>query len=659
MNSLFKKLFGLSLALGLLLGAKLLAIEYREPTLCCRGPLRHFFEEPSEKVSFRWWSVGYYKYADKAFGPKHGRNFQELPALIFNKADFRPCHAFENCLISLKDQEFNPLLRTAKLRQRANYSESGFVLGGSIDFPVYSNVVNTADSASARMGVRVAVPFKRCKINKIDNEGVRMGAQLNEVLIVNPPSNGPAKTDIGTNNSLATLGSESVIMMRADLVEGLIQSADRNSAINYSTNVSGKKCVQLQATVVSFDDAQKLYANGQGFVNMKDLAQGGVSILLSPPGVVPLGKNFANPGDGSNNLLNATIGVDSFVFLPTDISTLNSNAPGNLFYVFQTNAEGIGYANLSDEADGKSVLQRVSDQDSKTQLWYTIFAKGNDDTNPANSTELVVDPNNILRSVRELTGGIDGNAYTWFAKPGRDVFFENFVVDSLGDTDVTLFFEYLAQNYLLLEGNFTITAPTSKKVTYDPNPYSITAGNGGHWEIAPGGKIALKMGEVANIKIDGKYAWVLNAKEERKATFAGSIIKNLGPKVDADVKWQYGVINVDLNLTHPSTPSINGVLGYQFYYKKTDVINYATSTITNGWLGTQYDPTTKAYIDKVRNLDSTLAASNTNVISHRLRLEASYLLSGWLEFFWGGSWSFAGKNSLSGVDLHGGFQVAF
>jgi hypothetical protein len=205
----------------------------------------------------------------------------------------------------------------------------------------------------------------------------------------------------------------------------------------------------------------------------------------------------------------------------------------------------------------------------------------------------------------------------------------------------------------------TIVVPTGGKALYKSNPYQMYAGNGGHWEVAPGALIAIKGCDFISIKADARYHFVLNALEERAACFEGAKIKNIGPKVEADVKWRYFTGNVDVNFTHPNTAAITGLVGYQFNYRHKEVLKYTVDSLQS-WLGNGYYKEGDCfYSSNPFNLDEELAVKNTDSTYHKLRVETSYLLSGWVEFFCGGSWTFMGKNAMASIDGHVGFHVAF
>ncbi len=624
--------------------------EFRDPLIFNTGPIRFFFEEPSDNISFRWWSTAYSRISSKAFSSEHGRNTTELSTLLFGGADFRVSSIFQNCLAKHENINYNPLLRTARLRLKTDYTETGFVVGARWDYPFYNK-----DGLAGRVGIKASVPFKSCRINKYDTEGVKSGAELQDVIFTTKLSRGNEENIITSNsapaNDSSSLSETTVSLVRLDFLEALPMNANKESFVNYE--LVKQSPVEYQVTLGSNNTSVKttngnlISTTNPSHTDLQSLASAAVGLIYTPEGQVPFAaRNYMDPQAEDNGQV---------VEFPSDAKISGSNS----IYAFVQNETPGKYKTLADSAD-KSVAQRIKDQDAKANVWAIPIAyrpvSGSGDKLDVDSGEYP------LGTAVNLAQQVNSNVYEWFHDNGMD--FESQPVNNIGDTSIELFWEQMLNDKTLAELNFGFVAPTSKKALYKNNPYQIYTGNGGHWEIAPGAKLAFKISNTVNLKIDGKYSWVISAVEERAATFKGSLIKNIGPKVDADVKWQYFVGNFDLNITHPSTASITGSLGYQIFYKREEKIKYGKEQMAS-WLGGVLTDVTiqgqakKHYIDDLHSLDALAAAKNTNSVSHKLKFESSYLLSGWLEFYWGGSWAFAGKNSPESVDGYFGFHVAF
>lgn len=622
------------------------AFEFRESSLNLNGPARYLFEEQSDDMSVRWWSQVSGKIANKAFSNKHGRNFQDFPALLFNKSQFRVCHAFKDCLADHKAEKYNPLLRTAKLNLKADYFEIGTTIGFRWDMPL--SLVAGDNKNWGKIGIRASLPMKRCRISKYDMEGVRSGGELQDVLALQPFST----TGVSPTNNPSI--SKLAVLIRLDFAEALIQSLDKNSFINYADNfAAGKQRVSIAGT----DTAISKPAAGAGTgvyaaAELSRMLTSSVGIVSSPEGIIPTDKA---------NVLAIVAGTTTpaiFSLLPADASvSLNDKS----IYTFGNPGSNITspagltvatdfYKRLAD-SESKSVEQRVKDQDSKSQLWLIAMV---DPSTPGLTS--------LLETAKVLSSQVTQNVYEFLHDAGMD--FETVTIDDIGDLYAEAFYEFMISDRAVAEVALAVSAPTGGKTKYKHNPYMIYAGNGGHWEVGPKGSFGYKFNKYASIHADAKYMFVLNNDEERAATFSGSIIKNFGPRVNTDVKWQHFVGNVDLNFMHPGTAAITATLGYQFEYKREEQLKYEKDKMAS-WLGKTFTTTTSggtkttSYVDTLFDLDPKLGAANTNAITHKVKFESSYLLSDWLEFFWGGAWAFAGKNSMSSVDAYAGFHVAF
>lgn len=639
------------------------AVEFREPLTVLNGPLRFLFEDASDECSFRIWTSAYGRFATKAFSNEHGRHFIDLPELLFLKSYFRPCQIFQDCLVRLSHQGYNPLLRTARFQLRADYSEVGCMVGFKWDYPF------STGSYSGRVGFRVQVPFKRCQIRKNDTGGVTTGSALEDVLKVSPMKTQVTKVTATTGatspvNVDVNLQTVHAPAVRLDLMEALIQSPQQNSFLSYneknSTSGSAKHEVfagTATASVVSPATLDILSSDLNSVDGAsKNKAISTVAMVYSPEGFFdPDQPNFAVAFKEDANLKVDGSVNGIFQQFPADADIKDSGS----MYVFKSNDSGdTVYANLADEAD-KSVEDRIRHQDNKATVWVIPFAQQipTDTTGSSSTTTDVVPANSVVDSAKVLTEQISNNAYD--VLKDNNLVFESFTVDNIGDLSGEAFFELTASDNFLLEVNATLVAPTSGKQKFSEtlrSCYALPTGNGGHWEVAPGGRIAYRLGRYGSISADGKYHFVLNETVKRPAAYKNALVKNLAAPIDADVKWGYFVGKVTLNLTHPSTARITGTVGYEFFYKRKDQLKFLQDTHLS-MMG-DYKKNGKL-INGEMDLSNDKAAENTNSISHRLVFETSYLLSDWVEFFWGGGWTFAGRNVPASMDSHAGFHVAF
>lgn len=665
MNKKFVSKIKAVLSLGILALNVSLFAEFRGPVAAESGPFRYFFEEPSDSGSFRWWSSCYTKWAAKSFTEKHGRNLTDFPTLLFGKSDFRLCHILPDCLADLTYENYHPLLRTSRLRLNADYSETAVIFGFKFDYPIY-----TQKDSSSRISIEVSIPFKRTRVTKYDNEGAKLGAQLQDVMAIQSMRLEGSDALFGATaqdqDPANWLSNSDVITMRLDFLEALLQETkNRASFVDYvspvdpnAAHLSGQRAVKAGSSVVSFNN-EELNSTGAipGIKNSDDTdpvyGQLKFMMIYVPEGQIPnFVRNFSVPTKDSS----------SYRELPPDANI--ANAP-NHFYFKAVDGSDPYYKNLADNAPNKSVEQRILDQDHKASVWAIPIAYASvaaDGVTPDKPYQLF--SGSPLATAKLLAQTTNGNEYTWLGRAGMN--FQSFTEDSIGDISGRICYETNMANFFAFAAGLEVTAPTGGKAKYKNNPYQVYPGNGGHWALGPCGYVAFNFSDYVNMKAFATYRWVLNELEERCAVFKNSQVKNVGPKVEADVKWQDFIGRIDLNVTHPDTASITGSVGYEFYYKRREVIKYSKPEMQS-WLGRKYNTEFSTTLGLPNapllaapaKLDEEAASKNTNAISHKLRFEASYLLSRWLEFYWGGAWAFAGRNSLAEIEGHAGFHIAF
>lgn len=616
------------------------AFEFRDPVIVREGPLRHFFEEPEDAASVRTWAVPYARHAKKAFSEKQGRHFQELSSLFFNASDFRATQMFANCYVPLDRQNYFPLLRTAVLSPRIHYTETGVAFGGKMDLPI-----DFSSGKQVRVGLRVSSAVKRCMINKIDTQGVRSGAELQDVY-GNQPATALVSQGGSSSSTVQIQISHNTLMFRLDFLEALRQSDQLNSflqTLGVGTNATmNAGAVQVSTPLGDFSS----------YLNNANLSRNFFVMIYSPEGTVPSEQTvhltgYQNSAFSDNQIPPTSVVLDNVVQpLPAD-----GNVSPGVVYQF---VNGVDYSKFLDSDMGKSVMQRVADQNSKATIWVIPVVAINSSSPDIISTQ----PGGVLYTAQQLSNQVTQNLSNWLAVRGQN--FQSFIVDDFGDTRVDATVDYQVNERVLIGAFGGVSIPTAQKTHYakPTNPYRIQAGNGGHFEVSVGGMLAFQTERIFDLKMDGRFSWVLNRKEERSACFQNALIKNLGPKVDADVRWSYFEGNIDLNFTHPGTQFIKGMIGYRFFYKNREHLRYSVNSMVD-WLGQTWVPADKNFIDNAQPLSATLATQNTLRISHSLKLEASCLFSEWIECVLGGDWAFAGKNAPYNFGLHAGINVAF
>jgi len=268
----------------------------------------------------------------------------------------------------------------------------------------------------------------------------------------------------------------------------------------------------------------------------------------------------------------------------------------------------------------------------------------------------------MIKHTEIFLEGYPYNIYQWFA--ARDFEFESRRNCNLGDIDIDIFYEHCFSDQWIAELMFGVRIPSGTGDNWYKNAYYAPTGNSGHWEIKLGGMVTWMPLDWFNLKLDGYFSFVLESTERRCATFKGAQIKNIGPAVDADVDWQYLVLRLDTNLFHPKTNDLSATIGYEFYYKTRDDVDFKVGKMESFLGAKQVNHGTENYPEwrwdeYEEDLDSSVIERNTEAIGHKIRLEGSYRATDWFELFVGGSYTFAGQHLPRETDAHGGFTIRF
>jgi len=300
-----------------------------------------------------------------------------------------------------------------------------------------------------------------------------------------------------------------------------------------------------------------------------------------------------------------------------------------------------------------TLSERLAAQQRSANLW---FVSAHEQGQGGDGESLSGQSNLLFQSVDQALNQFNENIYEWLDDRGFE--FASDTRAGFGDLDIDVFYEHRMADDVIAEFFAGVRIPTGINDNYCENPYRPHLGNGEHFEIKAGGMLAWEPCGWMNVKADGRFAFVLKATEKRPAAFCGAQIKNIGPCVRADVSWQYLVGTVDFNLFHPKTNAISTVLGYEFYYKTKDDIDFHCRCVES-WLGQKFDPDTLTWDANAQTLDSSVAEKNSEGIAHKVRLETSFRITQYFEIFCGGTYTFAGRNVPRESDAHGGFVVTF
>ena len=651
------------------------ATEMRSPWLTERGPIRYKFERGNpDRYSLDIYSAAYGKFAHKAF-MSHGTDTKPLSALFFNKDSFYLVEALEGSSLygpnnNLFREFHNPYLAAVKITPRVTYQELGMNLGGRFEYPVYED--------KGRIGLRANIPFRYVRLERDDTKAatdasdhILRGDQRIvtgvDVGVGGPPTTAlPAKYVItnGQAYRLSLIRNLKFIDKVAKTYENVLDFGGAATDVKAFNAATYSKLGEDYTANGYFRGSNIPFAVISGLgTGRPPLGRTGAVTLVTPLTATDGAANVlaVKLPDGATNAAkfivdDTVLNQDYFAKGPAAAGPLQqpgtndypaalSNLPANGIisdnkrYVFK------GGAGTRNDYSGLAA-NTVAALDTLNDLWVTTIH----DENGAHFQ------NNRIEELDLLLQAYNSNVFEWL--DDNDFVFRTNQRTGFGDIDLDFFYEHMFSDEWCGEVFLGVRFPTGADDEYYGNPYKAHLGNGEHWELRFGGMVAWDALSWMNIKLDLTGAYAFEATEERAAVYQGSRVKNIGPKVDADVDWWYFIARLDFTFFHPKTKDLSTTIGYEFYYKTEDDINFKQATRTS-WLGRRWDVPTGTWIDYFDTLDNGLAEKNTEAIGHKIRFEGRYQLCQWLEAFAGGSYIFAGQNIPRESDFHGGVNVRF
>jgi hypothetical protein len=595
------------------------ATEFRSPLIVERGPMRYVFEGWDAKdYSLKLWAAGYYRESHKAF-LKHGTNTSHLSALFFNKSDFPLIEIFPNSAAPLNSENYSPFVAVGELHPRITYVEKGISLGGRVAFPVSGN--------RGRFGFRVQVPFRRIEIEREDL-GDRDTNQLDDVLtgeIVNRYGN--------------TVGTEASNAFARAVRMDFLQAIPYTASIAVPTTAGNVPLLNFSANgLPALPNGEPYIAGNKDHWDVGNIWDRISVVIHSPEGTLPHSPDRLL---GIHQDPTAGTVADDLTVPPTALPADGNVSDAKQYKFVAAN----DYTPLNINTGTATAMAQARERSK--QLWITsVHLKDATGGNQFNTGSKKLWP--ILDLALQ---NYNANMYEWMED--RDFELASETRSGIGDIDLDMFYEHQVGDDFAIEVMAGVRFPTGASDKYCTNPYRPHLGNGEHFEIKFGGMFAFQASDCIGVKVDGRFAFVLEATEKRSAAFKGAQIKNIGPCVDTDVSWEYFVGTFDFNLFHPKTNAISAVVGYEFYYKTQDSITFKQKTMES-WLGK-----TTADEANLQELDHCIAERNTEAMSHKIRVETSFRINQYFELYFGGTYTFAGQNIPRECDGQCGFVVTF
>ena len=314
------------------------------------------------------------------------------------------------------------------------------------------------------------------------------------------------------------------------------------------------------------------------------------------------------------------------------------------FSVFQ---DLIDYTNLSNDRDAQGKIF-ISGAYLREVPPLTV---GTDDTVRLTTAWNTID-NDIQLAISRLEKSGANTAEDYFRRNGI-VYCSNEYIAGQGDLDLDFYVARDLTKKIWVKSTFGARLPTGRKRKDTGRVLFMPTGNNGHFEVKTMCEMGVKPMRWMAMKADAGFHYVIEATEKRAAAFTGATIKNLGPQVDAKVKWSYFTAHVDLSMFHPYNQGLGCTLGYEVYAKNKDQVKF--KDLQARTLGSA------AGIDTgqgtvLADLDATILEKDTRRVSHKVRGEVFHR-SNYGEIFAGASKVIAGRNIMRESELHIGFGI--
>lgn len=619
--------------------------EFRSPLTVRRGPMRFplkhvtdawWFEdmpmERSEKAKwcdFEFWSAGFARVGCESYFKCDGGNTTDrasLSTLFFNKEGFVAEKFFvdgfvdDPILLSRK----NIFVSTACITPRFDYNEYGVMWGIETE-----KCFGKDDKWHA--GMRMSLPFKVIEIEH--NSGCRLEETLDDMV-----------RRIPTSQEANSNPNQVDYAYRLDLLSTLARPINVNEVITpvaivkYGHNTTGSPDLnQLMDTeiagfVVAANTASDGTINGGG-------TEGEDNNVTSPPVYLIRSDKFdcdlacECPCPTKSNLKQVgEIPCPPFRKLPAQVSgPLGADGSGGGDQAVLFFKRGNNYKdNLAKDRDAQGKLFVVPRADN-------------------------ADPNNIVGTAGSIGQSIDNLLQFFAAQEGVVEYLRVNGIDmwahecesALGDLDLGWYVGYGHRHEWFADFLLGFRFPTGTKIKDAKRIYQVPTGNNRHFEINLGLEGGWRPVHWFAFDLHAAFHHAFKRSEKRAVAFEGATVRNIGPEMDADVSWNYGLVRANLNFFHPWHQGLGCLFGYELMAKGKDDVEFDCDCEV---------PTD--FFGRTGKLNSCLLEDNTNTMTHKLRGEVFHRWN-YFELFAGASHVVAGKHAMREIECHIGFNIYF
>lgn len=617
--------------------------EFRSPLTVRRGPMRFplkhvtdawWFEDmPMERpekakwCDFEFWSAGFARFGCESYFDCEGGNTTDrasLSTLFFGKEGFRGEEIFVGGMIddprALTDK--NVFLGSACITPRFDYNEYGVMWG--IETEKY---FGKDDKWHA--GMRITLPFKVIEIEH--STGCRLEETLDD-MVCRIPTSFTADADPGQIDYAYRLDLLSTLVFprEADGVTPVVSYAD---GTNNTTMPS--------LTADTFVGSQNVTSNTKCDPAENGGTEPADNNVVFPP--IYLIRSDGAAGDcdvgcecpcptKSNIKVTGECPCPPFAKSCAQVSgPLGADGSGGGDQAVLFFKRGNNYAdNLGKDRDAQGTLFVVPRVDSTDP--FNIAGR-------AGAIGQAID--RVLEFITTQEGVVE-----YFRVQGIDLWAHE-CDSALGDLDFDWYVGYGHRYDWFADFLFGVRFPTGTKIKDAKRVYQVPTGNNRHFEITVGAEGGWRPCHWFAFDLHAAFHHAFKRSEKRAAAFEGATVRNIGPEVDADVSWNYGVVRANLNFFHPWHEGLGWVFGYELMAKGKDDVDFDCDC-----------EAPKDFFGRTGALNSCLLEDNTNTMTHKLRGEIFHRWN-YFELFSGASHVVAGKHAMRETEWHIGFNVYF
>lgn len=550
------------------------------------------------------------------------RDTVPLSQLWFGKSSFLADEIFAGGELVGPSQ--NPFLPFVRITPDFHYNERGAVLA--------LNVVRKrlGCDESWFVGGRVAMPIKVIEVNQSCNRIAEATADFaNVVVTVQQEYNGSDPSSPKPGQSGST-DSREVKAYRMDFLS-LMQLPDGTPMVSYG------------------DLTRDTLVAGQDITTNNNQSNGGATGLRAPMyvyrqanGIFPYAQTGLDkttsqfPLSPAGTLVYPMIDADADALLNAAGTNLVADGQFGAFGGENTPTSGLPIDTRQDYASGLGL-----DVNAQRQLFLVPVGQSSASTWEPIALLVQDTVERVLESLE--IDPIEDNVLDFFASRGINFACSDCSVGA-GDTFLEFYGGKMCECWFA-DGLLELRLPTGTNYDDPKRIYQQTTGNNGHFATRVGVEGGYKPCDWMGIKLDFFWQYNFPHVEKRAAAFKGATTRNIGPCIDARVKWNDFQFHADFTFFSPKCPDLGWDFGYEFYAKTDDHVCFCRSEAED-------------FNGAIQQLDPCILEENTNTQSNKVRGE---IFKRWdcFQIFLGGSYIIAGKQVMKESEWHIGMIAYF